>query len=361
MKQQTVSATVLFLLLGMVIGGSCQSPESSTVIPATQTPSLTPSKTPTSIPTSTSTPWPTRIPQEESNCPPGGWTLFSEETELAGSHIKSLATGPDGVIWAADYYGEIYWLYSGTWSTLPLDPIPNINVMVPLDTGGLWVGTQGGRVSLVEGYGKLWSSRVLPMEKGGTAVYDLAISPQGHVWAATWDGLFELWGEDWFRIPKPVPEYVDLYSPKSLYFDQQGGLWVGARHSFNYYYQGAWSGPADGIPELVNVEDIETDHSGRLWFGSLTGAFVYDGETWEKIYPAEDFPAGILQIESLAVDQEGRVWLVSSEDSAVYQDGSWQPVIPDVGSPDISLRSVEVDPWGAMWFVSTEGVLCYLP
>lgn len=197
--------------------------------------------------------------------------------------------------------------------------------MIPLETGGVWIGTQGGQVSLLEGHESVWVLGVIPIEKGGTAVYDLAISPQGHVWAATWDGLFELWGDEWIRIPKPVPEYIQLYSPKSLYFDRKGGLWVGARHALNYYSQGVWSGPLQGIPELINVEDIERDSSGKLWFGSITGGFVYDGETWLRVYPEEDHPPGILQVESLAVDLEGRVWLVSTRETVVYQDGSWQP------------------------------------
>jgi ligand-binding sensor domain-containing protein len=363
MDRHSRQAFVFCLSVCLVLAGSCDSQESveQTVKTQTASPVPSPSVSPTSIPTPTSTPWPTRIPQENSNCPAGGWTLFSREDELAESHIKSIAAGPDGVIWAADYYGKIYWLYDGSWSTLPLDPIPIINVILPLETGGIWVGTQGGQVSLIDGYDRMWTSRVVPMEKGGTAVYDLAISPQGHLWAATWDGLFELWGEDWSRIPNPVPEYVALYSPKSLYFDQKGGLWVGARHSFNYYFQGGWSGLSEGLPELVNTEDIVEDSDGRLWFGTLTGAFVYYGETWERIYPVEEVPHGILQVESLAVDHEGGVWLVSSQETVVYQDGSWQPVLPDVGSPELSISSVEVDPWGALWFVSSEGVLCYLP
>jgi len=361
MNRQTSIAAAYFLLISVVFSGSCQSSESSDLVPEAQLPSPTSSPTPSEVPTSTATPWPSRIPQDMSNCPVGGWTLFTEENGLGGSAIKSIAAGSDGVIWAADYYGSISWMYNGDWFTLPIDPIPNINVILPLETGGLWVGTQGGKVSSITGYDQMWTSRVVPMEKGGTAVYDLAISPQGHLWAATWDGLYELWGDDWVRISKPVPDNVQLYSPKSLYFDQQGGLWVGARHAFNYYFQGVWSGLSAGIPELINVEDIEKDKVGNLWFGSLTGAFVYDGGTWEKVYPQDDVPAGIFQIESLASDHKGRMWLVSSQETVLYQDGSWQPVIPDVGPADISIRSVEVDPFGALWFVSTAGVLCYLP
>ena len=361
MDRRTGWFVVSLLLVGVFVTASCRNAQPEVLATETQMPSLTPSSMPTSTPTSTPTPWPTRKPQEKSNCPAGGWTLYTEESGLIGSYFKSIATGSDGVIWAADFYGTINWLYNGKWSTVPSVSIPEINVMIPLETGGLWVGTQGGQVSLVEGYDRLWTSRVIPMEKGGTAVYDLAISPQGHLWAGTWDGLYELWGDDWAEIPKPVPENVILYSPTALYFDQKGGLWVGARHSFNYYFQGVWSGPSEGIPELVNIEDIEQDSSGNLWFGSITGAFVYDGETWERVYPVDYTPGDTLQTRSLAVDYEGRIWLVSEQDTAVYQAGKWESVIPDVGSQEISIHSVEVDPWGAMWFASNEGVLCYLP
>ena len=355
-KHGWAAGAALFFLAWMIV--SCQG-AADTIPTLTSLPSLTPSQTPQ--PSLAPTPWPTRIPQDKSNCPGQGWTLYTEESGLAGSDLKTIAVGPDGVIWAADFYGKIAWLYNGKWSTLPLDPIPQVNVIIPLESGSLWLGTQGGQVVLLEGQDQIWTSRVIPMEKGGTAVYDLAVSPQGRLWAATWDGLFALWGEEWTRIPRPVPEYVDLYSPKSLYFDSLGGLWVGARHTFNYYFQGAWSGPAEGIPELINVEDIELDHSGRLWFGSLTGAFVHDGKAWVRVYPDQDSPSEINQVKSLAVDLEGRVWLISSRDAVRYEGGSWQQVSPEVELPEISLRSVEVDSWGALWFVSNAGLVCYLP
>lgn len=351
-------AGVLILSIGL---SACQNsfpPE-----PTLTKPPLSSSPTTSDLPTQT--PYPTRIPQIESNCPPGGWNLYTEEDGLSDNWPRTLAVDPDGRVYVSYFKGDISFLLNGIWTTFPDSPgspSNQVNKILPLDSGDIWAGTQTGYIALYhEDAWKMWSGIFVDGEN--TSVYDLETAPDGRVWAATWDGIYQLQGDKWVSIGKPVAENI-LFSGKSVHLDRKGGLWVGARYGLHYFIKGGWMPITTTFEPIYEVDVIEEDRFGNLWFGYKGGVLVFDGDIWKQVYPPEsttEEDSAWTRVESLAIGPNELVWVIDSQGAVVYENGTWQPIIPGIGSSDIQLFKVDVDPWGAAWFVSNEGVLCYNP
>jgi len=65
-------------------------------------------------------------------------------------------------------------------------------------------------------------------------------------------------------------------------------------------------GVAQGLP-LNGVSDLTLDPAGRLWGGTMAGAFRYDGQRFESFDPRRGLPA--TQVQGLATGPDGTVWL----------------------------------------------------
>ncbi len=357
-----VSRKTLFVLLFIlvIISSACKpklAPEPPLILTSTAKPTQTPEPSPT--------PYPTQIPQLESNCPPGGWSIYTEEDGLSDNWPRTLAVDPDGRVYVGYTRGDISFLLNGIWTTFPDSPgspSNQVNKILPLNNGDIWAGTQTGYIALYhEDAWKMWSGIFVDGEN--TSVYDLESAPDGRVWAATWDGVFQLQGDKWQPLSKPVLENT-TFSVKSVHLDRDGGLWVGARYGLHYFKDGGWKNITTGHEPIYDVVTIEEDQFGNLWFGYLDGILFYDGDAWQKVYPAvgsSDSESIRVRVDSLALGMDGRIWAANHPNATVYEDGRWNMLIPDVEGYDIQIFQVDTDPWGAAWFISNEGVLCYNP
>jgi len=356
----TVSRKTVFALslILVIISFACKakpSPEPTlTESPHTLTPTVEP----------TPTPYPTLIPQLESNCPSGGWTQYTEQDGLADNWPSALEVDNDGRVLVGYFLGEISLFHNKVWTSMPPEPQSpsnQVTSIMNIENGDIWAGTQLGYIAHYRSGD--WTMRSIFVEGEKTSVYDLEIAPDGRVWAATWDGIFQLQGDNWVSIGKPFDENR-LFSGKSIYLDREGGLWVGARYGLHYFLNGGWIPITTTFEPIYEVLAIEEDQFGNLWFGYMGGVLVFDGDIWKHVYPPEDTneqDSAWTRVESLAIGPDGQVWVIGSQKAVVYENGIWQPVSPGVGSPDIQLFNVDVDPWGAAWFISNEGVLCYNP
>ncbi len=300
----------------------------------------------------------------ESSCPSGGWTLYTEENGLADTRIRVLEVDSAGTIWVGYLTGEINMLQDGIWMR-PINsigyPTFTVNDIVPLNNGVVWVGTQSGQLTYYRD--GIWHSYYDLMENGGTAIYDIEVAPDGRVWAGAWDGLFQLQIDHWVEAPKPVADDIQM-TVKTVHLDQRGGLWIGAKYDLYYYRNGAWGMVGSDTMKIQDVQEIEEEPSGRIWFAGRGGVYSFDGERWDRTFLVEVEEPDTVEIKtmnSVSIGPDGKVWVAGPPGSYVLQDGSWKKIVPGAGSPEKKLFLVEVDPWGAVWFASGEGILCYNP
>lgn len=209
-------------------------------------------------------------------------------------------------------------------------------------SGNVWVASNG-----VYRYdGMTWtrwdSTTFLP----GNFVNDLAVTPDGMVWAATSQGLAGFDGTTWrvIDIPGgPAPAIV-----RHLGVDTLGALWMAVVRTedpwdaWSYYGTGLtrWDGSGfrtftrdDGLLTM-DIQEFEFDPRGRLWISFATqpmegggpsplGVSWYDGHRCVQYTSAD----GLIydQVNCLAFDQVGRLYCGTDYGACRLNDPDWVP------------------------------------
>ena len=355
------------LLILLIAFASCQAEQAPEPTKTEPPPSITPTDKPslTPEPSQTLTPFPTPVPQTESSCPLGGWTLYTEKNGLVENWVKSVAVDKTGQVWAGFSQGRVNLLQNGNWITLPHTvgaPFGDVRTLLPLDDGSVLVGTQSGEVGFYSNH--TWKSWDIKPGGENTSIYAVEVSPGGVVFAGTWHGLFQLQGDEFTPFTKPLPDNY-LFTVKSLLWDSGGRLWVGGKYGIHYFQSGTWRTFTRSGSDYYDVVDIEERYTGELWFGTMDGVYTYSGDIWKRTSPEDlsnDSDPDRARIESLAIGPDGKVWIiVNGNEVQIFEKSSWRSVPLEKIDPESQLNQVDIDPWGAAWFATYEGVLCYNP
>ncbi len=153
----------------------------------------------------------------------------------------------------------------------------------------------------------------------GAEVYQLAISPEGAMAAATGAGLYL---ENDGRVFKRMEVK-----------DESGRDWGSAA-----------------------MRGIAFDREGRLWFATEAGVGCKTEKEWKFYTGAEGLPCN--KFTCAAASGDGAVWF-GTEDGAIRYDGKeWAYRQGMAWLPDDEVRRIVVDQQGAAWFATPGGVAC---
>jgi len=166
----------------------------------------------------------------------------------------------------------------------------------------------------------VWTSRNgLPHN----SLRDIAQTPEGHLWFATWEGLVRYNGLDFSVFDRSTRPALRDNGIGALLVDRQGGLWISdsrgnvSRRSSDGRWE-VWARQGDTPQVLIN--SMQMDSHGRLWL-------LYEGKGIGYLGPDGRFaytppPPGLplaLSFTKLAVDAQDRVW-VGTLDGMVLRD-----------------------------------------
>ena len=242
--------------------------------------------------------------------------------------------------------------------------------------GGLWVGTYGGGLSLLDPErGTFRRYRYRPNEPkglGSDLVTAVLADSTGAVWIGTdgagvqrWDPVHEAFVAQ--RHDPRRPGSLSQDTVRALYEDRQRQLWVGTHlggvnllrrphHAFEYYTYAEdasglahptitrfledaggsiWVSTADAwlhrfdrdtgtferqrLPESVpGVLAMHQDRGGRLWLGTYRGGLVrFDPDartfTAHRRRPGDPTSLGNDEVWTIAEDEEGTLWLGTND------------------------------------------------
>lgn len=181
---------------------------------------------------------------------------------------------------------------------------------------------QQSRTALHDYSRDLWTSRNgLPHN----TLRDIAQTPEGHLWFATWEGLARYNGLDFTVFDRngrpPLPDN----GIGTLYVDRDGALWLGDSRGnvARFDRKGRWQqwSPGKGEAPPVMIEAMHKDSRDRLWLlyeGTGLGRLDPDGRFHHFLPPAE--LRGAANFTHMAVDTRDRVWLGTFE-GLLYLDG----------------------------------------
>ena len=231
---------------------------------------------------------------------------------------------------------------------------------------------EDGIFARIDGKWEVFNKNNVEALEGLFDFYDLAIRPDGAVYAASFlDGLVEYDRED-FTV------YTDANSSlnnaegdpnrtrvSGLAFDQDTNLWV-ANHTAERPFSvlrtdGSWQSFKPSGCNETQLLQVVVDQNNYKWFvsgSSTTGILVFDegdpsdpGDDRCRLITANNSNLPTNRVNCLAVDLEGDVWVGTQQGTIVFECGS---SVFDPGCTG-SLRIVQQDNFGA-YLLETENI-----
>ncbi|WP_442684374.1 diguanylate cyclase [Stenotrophomonas sp. JC08] len=217
---------------------------------------------------------------------------------------------------------------------------------------------QQQRIGLHDYSRDLWTSRNgLPHN----TLRDIAQTPEGHLWFATWEGVARYNGLEFTVFDRASRPSLPDNGIGALHVDGAGRLWLGDSRGnvTRFDRQGnwwQWTPEADAAPAVI-IEAMQKDSHDRLWLlyeGVGLGRLDPDGSYQRYLPPAPLRDA--INFTKLVVDAQDRVWL-GTFDGLLYldADGVLKRAPESFGLPP-GLAWPYLAPDGTLWVAGVEHI-----
>ena len=251
------------------------------------------------------------------------WRNFTRfKDQLASNEIRKIITGPTNQVWVGTDLGLLR--FDGFWHNIVLinpkttERLSNVSIqdLSFSSNGDLMVATNSG---LLVGR---WQSDV--SEIFWYTLYDQEIGIQsnyissvlernnGEIWVGTSAGV------SWKKPEDTNWHHVRTEQITDIYEDFSGQIWLVHQPSDPIIQNQAlltlisesnenWKvfSNQNGLPQ-GGVQSL-TGEPGRLWVGTTKGLFVYENQTWQKIFKWPEVVEA--NIQALHLDQKKNLWI----------------------------------------------------
>jgi ligand-binding sensor domain-containing protein/signal transduction histidine kinase/CheY-like chemotaxis protein len=235
------------------------------------------------------------------------------------------------------------------WQTEDGLPQNAIHALAQTPDGYLWAGTWEGLVRFDGVHFTVFDNTNTP-ELPARSILCLTTDPSGTLWIGTEMGLTRL-SEGTFTLVEPPPG-ISLRSLYFLHATRDGALWIATNgHGLLRLHEGrfqVWTTVTGLASDRARA--LAEDGNGHLWVGTTGGLQRWDGAAFRAGPPFEGTGATVL---SLAIDQEGTLW-AGTENGTVYRlhEGMLRPV-PEASLPGAPIETLYVDRLNTLWVGST--------
>ncbi|MBS3775887.1 MAG: response regulator, partial [Bacteroidales bacterium] len=267
---------------------------------------------------------------------------YSEDVTFTGNHFTAVDEDEEGRLWLGTHDNgiNIYNKNTGKVSVIntktenPTLPSGDITDLYIDRKGNKWIGTNNYGLLCLDTTGHLTVYRTKRDHLASVSSIKVIYGDsEGRLWIGTWNnGLFyyDRPNNDFIHVDLPWPYPIDNKNVVSIHEDQQGRLLVGTWghglfrldsvrqkvHNIEHYsYLNESLAGKLNDNEVGNIiYSIETDKTGKIWFGTNDGILISDGKNIEnplKIRANQDlgYAPDHSQIYSLFSDREGIIWL----------------------------------------------------
>jgi len=189
---------------------------------------------------------------------------------------------------------------------------------------------------------------------------DIAQTPQGYLWFATWEGAVRYNGVEFVAFGRGTRPALRDNGVGSLYVAPDGALWLSDSRG-NLGRQSAdgqwrfWERTPDWPQALIHA--MAMDREGNLWL-------LFEGHGLGRVAPDGRFsyqpPPGDVPLPAsyprMAIDARGRMWVGTLEGLVLRDaDGRWQRAPARFGLP-AGLAWPYLAPDGTLWVAAGEGI-----
>jgi signal transduction histidine kinase/ligand-binding sensor domain-containing protein len=194
--------------------------------------------------------------------------------------------------------------------------------------GHIWAGTARGLFQLRPRLFRTYSAEDgLPHAE----CWSVAPHPDGSVWVETEKGLARIEGE-YVRVFEDEPSRNPV---KSVLADDEGRLWMGNMHNgvtcwrpgleTNRFWLSRRSGPSG-----VSLNALYLDRARRVWAGTSHGAMWFENGHPAATFGAHDLPTD--EIRAIHQAQDGTFWFGTSKKGVIR----WRGVTGETASDSVS-------------------------
>jgi ligand-binding sensor domain-containing protein len=293
--------------------------------------------------------------------------------------ISAVAVDGKGQAWVSGFWRERpgLMIYSEAGQTvevsLPADlGWGAINTLMIDGQDRVWLGTDGGRIAMLDsnggwivysgnteesiwqivmdGQGQVWArshrgpARIDPDSDERTFTFTdpaladhdaaaLAINPQGQLWVLTRQRELRVLEVDgnWRTVALAPATVRNGFADAFLTFDPQGQMWLATVQGVGALSpDGAWKEHPLGDPySPLSLHEVSADARGRVWVAAFqprynnaeafSGVFLFDPQAGWTNYSTKN--SGLRSdINALALDPQGQVWMGSTQGSVTKFD-----------------------------------------
>ncbi len=254
---------------------------------------------------------------------PGGEVRNYRHGELSGNYIRAVCEDTEGNIWIGTMNGVDILSPEGGISHVGLKEAgasglshSSVWVIMRDEQGTMWVGTYYGGVDYCNPKANIFRFTDLGLGRY-PVVSKIVEGGQGELYLATeGSGLVRLDPASGQKKVFPMDAGPELhYNIKSLYFNDDGILWIGTHlggvcrydtHTgrFRYFKIDSNNWRSESVIALV-------EKNGILFIGTLAGVYYMDLKNYEvkKTYVLEN---SIFSVDAMIIDREGKLWIAGN-------------------------------------------------
>ncbi|HEX9985016.1 MAG TPA: two-component regulator propeller domain-containing protein [Thermoanaerobaculia bacterium] len=284
---------------------------------------------------------------------------------LSHDYVDSIHEDDEGSLWVGTHVAGLNHLRDGF--ILPetkLEGLSSSTVWTVTQDrqGTMWAGTEGGLNRLDGKSAKArWTSVAASTGLHQTLITSAIPARAGNgIWVGTYGQGVHLMEGD--RVVRTFTQKDGLPSPfvVALFVDRQGSLWVGTMGGVARQVDGRFIayGPKDGVRGDI-VPIITEDKDGRVWVssgGGSGGPAVFDGTRFSDMYRGRKLPSE--SAGAIAITDDGDLWLSTLSGLMRIHGAKTFSYTAAHGLPAPAIVQI-VEDRGSFWLASAAG-LCHV-
>lgn len=147
----------------------------------------------------------------------------------------------------------------------------------------VWLCSSGSSYGLAHFDGTQWTTySTLNSALQSNNVQDIDFDSAGHMWIATFDGLFKYDSTNW-TVYNTTNSSLPSNALTTLFIDDNNVIWLGTYANGAVRYDGTnWTSFTTTNSGLSNnsINEISVDTAGVIYFGTQQGLSIYNGSSW---------------------------------------------------------------------------------
>ncbi len=276
---------------------------------------------------------------------------------FATSDVLSLLEDDEGSLWVGTDGVGLLRLRDGKFTTAGESEGLQGKVawsITPRKSGGVWVGSDGGLSSYVDGK---FQHIAGPHGHENISVRAVLEDRQNALWAGTE-------GAGVYRIDKSGMRVFNHDNGLSgdtvlaLFEDRSNRIWIGTNQGLDLFEDGHVTSMQSllGGSSRSPVRFVYEDLAGKLWVGTETqGLFVIDGGTTRHFAIADGLPSDY--VIAIHEDDRGEMWVGTTEGLAVWRGGKVISLANRGGPLHETILGILEDDAHQFWLTTNKGLV----